>query len=228
MKILLVEDDKNVVGFVEKGLEAEGFTVASVFDGKKGLESILTGTYDLVVLDLMIPQIDGLELLSKIREENIHIPVIVLTAKDAVADRVRGLNEGADDYLVKPFAFTELVARIHALMRRSSTHKEETETTLEIADLRMDLLKRRVKRGEKSIDLTPKEFILLEYLARNSGQPVTRAMIAEKVWNQHYNTFSNAIDVYVRYLRNKVDSGFANPLIHTVRGVGYMLSPEKP
>jgi two-component system copper resistance phosphate regulon response regulator CusR len=224
MKVLLVDDDKNVANFITKGLNAEGFEVEVAYDGKRGQQLALEGGFSVILLDIMLPVPDGMEILRAIRRNNLKTPVMMLTAKDSVGDRVKGLNEGADDYLVKPFAFTELVARINALLRRGVV--KEPDTVLEVGDLKMDLMRHQVHRGDKKIDLTTKEFVLLEYLLRHKNQPVTRAMIAENVWNENLNVFTNAIDVYVRYLRNKVDKDFGAILIHTVRGVGYMISAD--
>lgn len=221
MKILLVEDDKKITNLISKGLRAEGFTVDTAKDGQEGFFLSMDRPYDLIVLDLILPYVDGLEILRGIRKNGSKIPVIILSAKESVNDRVKGLSEGADDYMIKPFAIAELVARVKALMRRETFRT--SETILEIANLKMDLVKREVTRNNQAIDLTTKEFSLLEYLIRHRGQPVTRNMIAENVWEQHFDTFTNVIDVYVRYLRKKVDQDYSPRLIHTVRGVGYMV-----
>ena len=222
MRLLLVEDDTRVASFVHRGLVQEGFSVDLSVDGRDAFHLALHEPYDVIVLDVLIPLMDGFEVLSEIRKQGCQAPVLIISAKDGVADRVRGLNRGADDYLVKPFNFTELVARIRALLRRSA---QAGTSVLRIADLEMHLTTRRVTRGGRQIELTPKEFSLLEYLLRNQGQVLTRTMIAEHVWDQHFDTFSNVIDVYIRYVRTKVDSGIDLKLIHTVRGVGYILSP---
>jgi heavy metal response regulator len=222
MRLLLVEDDTRVANFVHRGLVQEGFSVDLSTDGRDAFHLALHEPYDVIVLDVLIPLMDGFEVLGEIRKHGCQAPVLIISAKDGVADRVTGLNRGADDYLVKPFNFTELVARIRALLRRSA---QAGTSVLRVADLEMHLTTRRVTRAARQIELTPKEFSLLEYLLRNQGQVLTRTMIAEHVWDQHFDTFSNVIDVYIRYVRTKVDSNVDVKLIHTVRGVGYILSP---
>jgi heavy metal response regulator len=225
MRVLLVEDDEKVSRFVRRGLMDEGFAVDESRDGRDACQRALDEPYDIVVLDLMIPHVDGFEVLRRMRSQGNQVPVLILSAKDGVADRVRGLNTGADDYLVKPFSFDELTARIRALLRR---HPDLEQAVVQIGDLEVDLATRKVQRAGKRINLTTKEFALLEYLVRNRGCVLTRAMIAEHVWDQHFDSFSNVIDVYIRYLRTKIDDGFALKLIHTVRGVGYILSTDTP
>ncbi len=225
MKILLVEDDKKVADFIYRGLTAEGYLVEIAVNGQDGYEQALDEHYDILLLDWMLPLMNGIELLKKIREQNKQIPILILTAKDSIEDRVRGLDEGADDYLTKPFAFAELVARLRALGRREQTTQQKKQI-LEVSDLKMDLKSRVVTRGEKGIDLTAKEFLLLEYFLRHHDKIVTRSMIADHVWGQDFDGFTNVIDVYVRYLRRKIDDGFSRSLIHTIRGVGYKLSEE--
>ncbi len=225
MKILLVEDDKKVADFISRGLTSEGYLVETAINGQDGYEQALDEFYDVILLDWMIPGMSGIELLKKIREQNKQIPILILTAKDSIEDRVRGLDEGADDYLTKPFAFAELVARIRALVRREQTVQQQKEI-LEIADLQMNLKNHVVTRSGKGIDLTAKEFLLLEYFLRHREKVVTRSMIADHVWGQDFDGFTNVIDVYVRYLRKKIDEGFSESLIHTIRGVGYKLSAE--
>lgn len=224
-KILLVEDNDKVASFISRGLTEEGFVVDVAPDGKEGFYLALDEHYDVIVLDLMLPHVDGLEILRGLRKNGFETLVLILTAKNAVEDCIHGLNMGADDYMVKPFVFAELTARIHALLRRRNA--KPTETILEIADLRIDIKKQEVIRSGRSIELTSKEFTLLEYLMRNSEQWVTRTMIAENVWDLHYDGFTNVIDVYVHYLRKKIDDGFNFPLIHTKRGVGYILTTQK-
>ena len=219
MRILVVEDEKRVRGFVVRGLEEAGFAVDAAHEGNSGLELALVNSYDAIVLDLMLPSRDGLSLLRELRAAGRATPVIVLSARVDVDDRVRGLDAGADDYLAKPFAFAELLARLRALLRRGTA----TPSTISVADLRIDLIARRVERAGKRIELSAKEFALLEYLARHAGAVVTRTMIAEHVWDMNFHSFSNVIDVYVRYLRQKVDEPFEKKLIHTRRGVGYLL-----
>jgi len=225
MRLLLVEDDIRVGSFVQGGLVQEGFAVDLSRDGREAFDLALHEPYDLIILDLLIPHLDGFEVLSGIRRQGCRAPVLIVSAKDGVGDRIHGLNSGADDYLVKPFNFAELVARVRALLRRSLQLDQEM---LRAGDLEIQLRTRRVTRGGRSIDLTPKEFALLEYLVRNQGNVLTRTMIGEHVWDQHFDSFSNVIDVYIRYVRAKVDSSSEVKLIHTVRGVGYVLSPESP
>lgn len=226
MRVLLVEDDARVASFVRRGLVAEGMAVDVEREGAGGFHQALHGAYDVIVLDLMLPHVDGLEILRGLRTHGRDVPVLVLTAKDAVGDRVAGLHQGADDYLGKPFAFAELLARIQALIRRRTPR--QVASVLSVADLRLDLARRQVTRAGRPIELTAKEFSLLEYLLRNADQIVTRTMIGEHVWDQNFDSFTNVIDVYVCYLRAKIDEGFAPPLLHTVRGAGYMLSERAP
>ena len=225
MRLLLVEDDERVASFVRRGLVQEGFSVDVSRDGSDAFHQVLHEAYDVMVLDILIPFMDGFEVLGQIRKRGCQVPVLVLSAKDGVEDRIRGLNEGADDYLVKPFSFDELTARIRALLRRRSGVEQ---SVVRIGDLEMDLAARRVTRGAVRINLTPKEFSLLEYLVRHRGTVVTRTMIAEHVWDQHFDSFTNVIDVYIRYLRAKIDDAFEAKLIHTVRGVGYVFSEDGP
>jgi two-component system copper resistance phosphate regulon response regulator CusR len=225
MKILLVEDDPRVSGCVESGLARLGFRVEVAPDGRAGLACALANPPEVLVLDLMLPELDGTALLAELRRRGRSTPVLVLSACDGVGDRVRALEGGADDFLVKPFSFDELVARLRALGRRQ---QGRASAVIEIADLRMDLVTRRVERAGRTVSLTAKEFALLEFLARHRDAVVTRAMIAEQVWGQHFGSFSNVIDVYIRYLRSKVDDDGGLKLIHTVRGVGYVLSEIHP
>jgi len=223
VRVLLVEDEPRVRSFVKRGLSEAAFAVDDCERGDEALQLALVHPYDAIVLDLMLPGRSGLEVLQELRRAGRATPVLILTARDQVDDRVRGLDCGADDYLGKPFAFSELLARIRSLLRRGTAQTSR----IEIADLRIDLLSRRVLRGDQRIDLTPKEFALLEYLARHAGQVVTRTMIAEHVWDMNFDSFTNVIDVYVRYLRRKVDEPFETKLIHTRRGVGYVFAPEE-
>jgi two-component system, OmpR family, copper resistance phosphate regulon response regulator CusR len=225
MRVLLVEDDERVASFIRRGLVQEGFCVDLSRDGADAFHQVLHEAYDLMVLDILIPFMDGFEVLGQIRKQGCRVPVLILSAKDGVEDRVRGLNEGADDYLVKPFSFDELIARIRAVIRRRS---DPGPPAARVGDLEMDPATRKVTRGGKRISLTPKEFSLLEYLVRHQGTVVTRTMIAEHVWDQHFDSFTNVIDVYIRYLRSKIDDPFPKKLIHTVRGVGYVLSEGAP
>jgi len=223
MRVLLVEDDARVASFVSRGLEQEGFSVDLSSEGRDAFHQALHEPYDVIVLDILIPFMDGFEVLRQIRKQGCQVPVLILSAKDGVEDRVRGLNEGADDYLVKPFSFPELTARIRALLRRRT---EVGHPVVRVADLEVDLAARKVTRGGKAIALTPKEFSLLEYLVHCRGNVLTRTMIAEHVWDQHFDSFSNIVDVYIRYLRAKVDDPFPTKLIQTVRGVGYVLGQD--
>ena len=220
MRILIIEDEKKVASFIAKGLQEEGHAVDVLHDGESGASQAINVDYDLVVLDLMLPKLSGLEVLKAVRRKKAKLPVLVLTAKGELEDRVSGLDAGADDYLVKPFAFAELSARVRALLRRGSRE----DTKLRVADLEMDTATRIVKRGEQPIDLKLKEYALLEFLMRNANRPVTRTMITEHVWDIHFDSVSNVVDVHINSLRNKIDRGFPVPLIHTIRGVGYQLS----
>jgi heavy metal response regulator len=221
----VIEDEKKVAQFIKKGLEEEHYAVDTAYDGEMGLYLAEVNEYDLIVLDLMIPKINGLEVLRKIRENRNNVPILVLTARDTVEDIVKGLDAGCDDYLTKPFEFIEFLARIRALLRRERIDKEPT---LRIADLTLSLLNHKVMRGGKEIELTSKEYALLEYFMRNPDKVLTRTMISEHVWDYHFDSMTNVIDVYVNYLRKKIDKGFEPKLIHTIRGVGYILSAARP
>jgi DNA-binding response OmpR family regulator len=220
MRILVVEDDRKVSGFIQQGLQQESHAVDVAHDGETGLYHAQNFDYDLVILDLMLPRLTGLDLLRSMRAQKPQIPVLILTAKSDIEDKVKGLDGGADDYLIKPFAFAELSARVRALLRRAV--KEDVR--LRLADLEIDTTTRLVKRAGKRIDLKPKEYALLEFLLRNARSPVTRNMIIEHVWDIHFDAISNVVDVHVNWLRNKIDRGFSPPLIHTLRGVGYILT----
>jgi heavy metal response regulator len=220
MRILVVEDEKKVASFIKKGLEEEHYAVDTAYDGEIGLYMTEGNEYDLIVLDLMIPKIDGWEFLRRIRAKKNDVPILVLTAKDSVQDIVKGLDSGCDDYLTKPFEFVEFLARIRALLRRE---KKEKEPFLRIADLSLSLVTHKVTRRGNEIDLTSKEYALLEYFMRNPDKVLTRTMISEHVWDYHFDSITNVIDVYVNYLRKKVDKDFEPKLIHTLRGVGYMM-----
>ena len=224
MRLLVVEDDKKIASFVKKGLEAAGFAVDHTPDGGEGLHLALTESYDASIIDLMLPKLDGLTLIENIRKERINTPIIILSAKGSIDDRVRGLQTGSDDYLTKPFAFSELLARVQALIRRSTGTSEPT--TLSLADLSMDLLTREVYRAEKKMELQPREFSLLEYLMRNAGKVVSKTMIMEHVWDYHFDPQTNVVEARVSRLRDKIDKGVGHKLIHTVRGVGYVLKEE--
>jgi heavy metal response regulator len=220
MRLLVIEDEKKVASFIKKGLEEEHYAVDIAEDGETGLYMAEVNEYDLIVLDLMIPKIDGLEVLKRIRANKNNVPVLILTARDSVEDRVKGLDGGCDDYLTKPFAFIEFLARLRALLRRE---KVEKEPVLRIADLTLSLVTHKVTRNGQEIELTSKEYALLEYLMRNPEKVLTRAMIAEHVWDYHFDSLTNVIDVYVNYLRKKVDRDYEPKLIHTIRGVGYTM-----
>jgi two-component system, OmpR family, copper resistance phosphate regulon response regulator CusR len=224
MRILVIEDDLPLAKFIMKGLEQEHYAVDHASDGEQGHAMAEDLDYDLIVLDLNLPKMDGLAVLKYLRPGKPNVPVIVLTARTRVEDRVASLDSGADDCLNKPFSYSELSARVRALLRRG---KPSTDSRLRVADLSLDRVERRVERAGKRIDLTSKEFALLEYLMRNAGRRVTRSMIVEHVWNINFDTATNVVDVYINYLRKKVDSGFNPRLIKTVRGVGYELSEEE-
>ena len=223
MRILLVEDDALIASFVEKGLRESGHVVDRVGDGTEGLHRAQTEHYDALVLDRMLPGLDGLELLRRLRAGGDATPALVLSSLGDVEHRVEGLREGADDYLAKPFSFVELLARLEGLQRRARPGAPGPATVLEVADLRMDLLKRTVHRGGHAVDLQPREFRLLEYLMRNAERVVSRTMLLEAVWDYHFDPQTNVIDVHVSRLRQKIDKGHAQPLLHTVRGAGYLL-----
>jgi two-component system copper resistance phosphate regulon response regulator CusR len=220
MKILVVEDEKKVAGFIKRGLEEDDYQVTIVHDGVEGLKQALSGEYSLVVLDVMVPKKDGLAVVKELREAGNHVPVLMLTARGTTEDIVTGLEAGADDYLTKPFAFAELLARVRALLRRS---EQDRGAEIFFADLRLDPVSHKVWRSGTEIDLTAKEYGLLEYLVRNPNTVLSRAMIAEHVWDYAFDSFTNIIDVYVNYLRKKVDKDYSTKLIHTVRGQGYIL-----
>ena len=220
MRILVVEDEKKVASFIKKGLEEEGYAVDLAADGQEGLVLALDGVHDLIVLDLNLPKLDGLEVLQQLRKAKIKAPVLLLTIRAMIEDKVLGLDAGADDYLTKPFSFQELLARIRALFRR---RQEAEPAMLQLADLTLDPARRLVRRGTEKIDLSTKEFALLDYFMRNPGRVLTRTMIAEHVWDYDFDTETNVIDVYVNFLRKKIDTDRAIKLIHTIRGVGYMM-----
>lgn len=225
MRILVIEDDSDTAAYMLKGLRESGYVVDHAGDGRDGMVQAMAGGYDLLVIDRMLPHVDGLSIVQAIRASGIKTPVLILSALAQVDDRVKGLKAGGDDYLTKPYAFSELLARIEVLLRR--TGGAQVETKLRIADLEMDLLQRRVFRQGREIDLQPREFLLLEYLVRNAGNVVTRTMLLEQVWGYHFDPQTNVIDVHISRLRHKVDKDFDKPLIHTVRGAGYILkAPE--
>ncbi|MGQ9854719.1 MAG: response regulator [Candidatus Oleimicrobiaceae bacterium] len=223
MRILVVEDDSGTARFICQGLGEAGYAVDAAADGQEGLDYALAAPYDLLILDILLPKMDGLRLLRELRERGVRTPVLLLTARDTVEDRVQGLDSGADDYLIKPFAFSELLARVRALLRRPPL---QSDPVLRIGDLELDTVRREVRRAGRRIDLSPREFSLLEYLMRHPNQVLTRTQIAEHIWSFDFFAESNVVDVYIGYLRRKIDRGFDRPLIHTVRGVGYRISTE--
>jgi heavy metal response regulator len=225
MRLLVVEDEKRIADFLSRGLEGAGYAVDAANTGASALNLIHTADYDLVILDLMLPDMDGLHLLERIRNRKGGPPVLILSARGGLDDRVKGLEQGADDYLVKPFAFVELLARVRALLRRGQPSPEK----LQVADLALDCIRRKVTRAGETIELAPKEFGILEYMMRNKGRPLSRTMIVEHVWDMDYDGLTNIVDVYIRHLRSKIDDRFPQKLIQTVRGIGYMVdAPEKP
>jgi len=223
MRILVVEDEPSIANFVRQGLNESGYAVDVAGDGREGLEYARVADYDVLVLDIMLPKMSGLDLLRELRRQGDKTPTLMLTARDTVDDRVAGLDAGADDYLVKPFAFPELLARVRALLRRPPL---QTGNLLQVGDLDMDTASRLVRRGGRRIDLSPREFAVLEYLMRHPNQVLTRTQISERVWDFDHFIESNVVDVYIGYLRRKLDAGSDSPLIHTVRGVGYRISAE--
>jgi two-component system OmpR family response regulator len=221
MRILLVEDDRKIASFILKGLRATGYAVDLATDGEEGLHLVLTQPYDATIIDIMLPKLDGLVLIERMRKEKVNTPVIILSAKDSIDDRVKGLQTGGDDYLTKPFAFSELLARVQALIRRASGISEPTQ--LNVGDLSINLLTREVTRGGKKIELQPIEFSLLEYLMRTAGRVVSKTMIMEHVWDYNFDPQTNVVEARICRLRDKIDRDFDKKLIHTVRGAGYVL-----
>lgn len=225
MRVLIVEDDKDVSAFIHNGLAQAGHIADVAHDGKEGLYLASTGDYDILVLDRMLPSVDGVTLLNALRASSIYTPTLFLSALDKVEDKVTGLRAGADDYLSKPFAFEELLARLEVMYSRANTAKNEN-TSINVRDLSLNLLTRKVKRGEKEIPLQSREFKLLEFLLRNRGQIVTRTMLLEKVWDYNFDPQTNIIDVHISRLRQKIDKGFPEPIIETVRGAGYLVASQ--
>jgi two-component system OmpR family response regulator len=224
MKILLIEDDQVIADLIVKGMKEAGYMIDHMTDGLSGLSAALSDRYDLAIVDLMLPELDGLSIIDLVRKRKLNLPIIILSAKRSVDERVSGLHHGGDDYLTKPFSFSELLARVEALLRRSSHIVEPT--TLSFQDLTMDLLSRNVIRSGKKIDLQPREFSLLEYLLRNQGNIVSKTVIMERVWDYHFDPGTNVVEARLSKLREKVDKGFEFPLIHTVRGLGYVLKKQ--
>jgi two-component system OmpR family response regulator len=228
VRILIIEDDKDVASFIRSGLEQAGYTVDHASDGKDGLFLATTESFDGIIVDRMLPVVDGLTIVRTLRASKVMVPILVLSALGEVDDRVEGLKAGSDDYLVKPFAFVELQARLDALLRRRRQTGNGADTVLEVNDLKMDLLRRQVERAGTDIDLQPREFQLLEYLMRHAGQVVTRTMLLEAVWGYHFDPQTNVIDVHISRLRSKIDKDFRPSLLHTVRGAGYRLEAVQP
>lgn len=226
MRILLIEDDQEAAQYVTKGLTESGYVVDHADDGPRGLMMATSESYDVLVVDRMLPGVDGLSVVEALRKNGADTPVLILSAMARVEDRVDGLRAGGDDYLVKPFAFAELLARVEALTRRTRAPGAQ-ETTLQVADLEMDLLTRAVHRAGQAIDLKPREFRILEFLMRHTGQVVTRTMLLESVWDYHFDPQTNVVDVHISRLRQKIDAGFERPLLHTVRGAGYRLAENE-
>src|SRR6202051_2221115 len=224
IRILVVEDEKRIADVLSRGRENGGYAVDVANDGSTAIELVHNTEYDLCILDLGLPDVDGLAVLQKIRNRKVSPPVLILSARDAVDDRVKGLEGGADDYLVKPFAFVELLARVRVLLRRG----QPTPERLQVGDLALDCIRRKVTRSSENIELAPKEFSILEYLMRNRGRPLSRTMIVEHVWDMDYDGLTNIVDVYIRHLRSKIDDRFPQKLIQTVRGIGYMIEEPKP
>lgn len=225
MRVLLIEDDAKIASFITKGLRAEGFAVDHAADGEQGLHLALTEPYDAAIVDIMLPKQDGLEVIRRMRRSQVATPVIILSARAATSDKIKGLQTGSDDYLTKPFSFAELLARLQALIRRSSGAAEPTRLT--VGDLNMNLITREVVRAGRQIDLQPLEFSLLEYLMRNAGRVVSKTMIMERVWDYHFDPQTNVVESRIYHLREKVDKGFDAKMIRTVRGVGYVLKPPE-
>jgi two-component system copper resistance phosphate regulon response regulator CusR len=223
MRALIIEDEEKLAGILSRGLKAEGFAVDIAGDGERGLQMTAAHSYDVIILDIMLPRLTGTQVLAAIREKNNHVPILMLTARDTVGDKVKHIGMGADDYLTKPFAFSELLVRVRALLRRAPAQRNDM---LAVADLEVDRLSRQVRRAGKRIELSVKEYALLEYLVLNAGRVLSRNMIIEHVWDESFEGLTNIVDVYIRQLRSKIDEGFDAKLIKTMRGAGYILSDE--
>ena len=223
MRVLIVEDEEKLLEIISRGLKAEGFAVDTASDGQHGLDMANTYSYDVIILDLMLPKLSGTQLLEALRRKNLEVPILILTAKDSLEDKVKHLEAGADDYLTKPFAFSELLVRVRALLRRSPIQRKDI---VRIADLEIDRLSRQIKRSGKRVELSAKEYGLLEYLALNSGRILSRTMILENVWDQSFEGLTNIVDVYIKQLRTKIDEGHSQKLIKTIRGSGYKIDDE--
>jgi len=221
MRVLIIEDDEQIASFVTKGLKQAGFAVDHVSDGVDGMQMAELNPYDVMVIDIMLPGLDGFSVIERLRSKGNTIPILVLSARGSLDDKLKGFQSGSDDYLTKPFSFSELLARLQALLRRATLG--QSQNVLEIGDLKMDLLSRRVSRGDREIELQPREFTLLEYLMRNSGNVASKTMILEHVWDYHFDPQTNVVDVLVHRLRTKIDKDFQIKLLHTIRGVGYVL-----
>ena len=224
MKLLLVEDDEKIARFIVKGLQHSGYVVDYVSDGERGLEFALTESYDAALIDIMLPKLDGLSLIEQLRMKDNKTPVIIISSRDSVDDRVKGLQTGGDDYLIKPFAFTELLARVQALIRRATSTSEPS--SLSVYDITIDFFKRKVKRSGKTIELQPREFVLLEYFMRNPGRILSQTMILEHVWDYNFDPQTNVVEVLLHRLREKIDRLYETKLIHTVRGIGYVFEEK--
>lgn len=223
MRILLIEDDEKIASFILKGLQQVGYHADWAADGEEGYRYAQSGQHAAAIVDIMLPKLDGLALIHRLRQEGLRLPVIILSAKRSVDERVAGLKAGGDDYLVKPFAFSELLARVQALLRRATGERAEDTDCLRVADLELDLVKRKVQRGDRTVELQPREFALLQYLMRNADRVVSKAMIMEHVWGYDFDPQTNVVEARMSRLRDKIDRGASEPLIHTIRGVGYVL-----
>ena len=221
MRALMVEDDRQIASFVVKGLKQAGFAVDHVTDGESGIHMVQMNSYDVLVVDVMLPKLDGFKMIERIRAEGTNTPILILSARGSLDDKLQGFKSGSDDYITKPFSFAELLVRIQALIRRAS--RGQTTNVIAVGDLTMELFSRRVARNEKEIELQPREYALLEYLMRNAGNAVTKTMILEHVWDYHFDPQTNVVDVLIHRLRSKIDRGFETKLIHTLRGIGYVL-----